>query len=507
MICKVYSADICGIDAFQICVEADVSAGLPGFNMVGLPSSEVREARERVERAIVNSGFDFPARRITINLSPANLRKQGSGFDLPIAVAILAAAGTISEQALQGRMFSGELSLDGTVNPVNGILPIAVFAKSMGFKGLIVPKQNTFEGAAVEGIQIHGATSLSTLVRELNTGRLTDIEHMDLDEALENAFHDSTLDFRDVCGQEAAKKATMVAAAGFHNLLYIGHPGAGKSMMAQRIPTVFDRLSREECLEISKIYSIAGLLKDDSLVLTRPFRAPHQSITDSALLGGLANPKPGEITLAHKGVLFLDELAEFKKATINELRVPLEEKKIIISRAYRQVEFPCDFMLVAATNPCRCGYYPDRRYCTCNETEVAHYLGKIKGPVLDRIDICTGVERVEPGHLGELKEGMSSADMRNLIMSAREVQDRRFSGMGIRFNSQMGKNEIDRFCVLDSECMKVLSKAYEKLHMTARGWHKILKVARTIADLDTSDDICREHLLEAISYRNSYLNR
>lgn len=507
MICKVYSGDINGIDVFRICVEADVSPGLPGFNMVGLPSSEVREARERVERAIINSGFEFPARRITINLSPANLRKQGSGFDLPIAVSVLAAAGVIKPDVLEDKMFTGELSLDGGINPIRGVLPIAVFAKENSFKWLIVPAANAFEGAAVDGMKIHSARDLRSLVIELNTGQLSDVEHMDLEYALEHEFLESNLDYKDVVGQESAKKATMVAVAGFHNLLYIGPPGAGKSMMAKRIPTIFNRLSIDECLEISKIYSIAGLLQNDSLVLSRPFRAPHQSITDSALLGGQANPRPGEITLAHKGVLFLDELAEFKKNTINELRTPLEEKKIIISRSYRQAEFPCDFMLAAATNPCRCGFYPDRRFCTCNESEVAAYLSKIKGPLMDRIDICAVVERVDAKSLGNIECGMTSAFMRDQVKIARDVQIERFKDCDISFNSQMGKTEIDRFCILDDECEKMLMKAYDRLHMTARGWHKIMKVARTIADLDGSDRILKEHLLEAISYRNSYINR
>jgi len=506
MICKCYSADICGTDAYEICVEADVAPGLPGFMVVGLPSSEVREARERVERAIVNSGFDFPARRITINLSPAYLRKQGSGFDLPIAVAILASCGKISQDALKGKIFSGELSLDGSINPVRGILPVAIFARENGYEGIVVPQGNAFEGAAVQGILVHGAKDLRSLADELNSGKKFDVEHSDIDDEIGNAYLNEDVDFRDVVGQESAKKATVVAAAGFHNLLYIGPPGAGKSMMARRIPTIFSRLTRDECLEISKIYSVAGLLKDQKLMLTRPFRAPHQSITDPALLGGSGNPRPGEITLAHKGVLFLDELNEFRRSTINELRGPLEDRKIMISRMNAQVEFPCDFILVAATNPCFCGYYPDRRFCRCSESDVRRYLDKIRGPVTDRIDICVGISRIDVSGFGGGQSGMSSEEMRSRVLSAQQIQAKRFAGSGISFNSQMNKAQTDEFCGLDSECRKVLEQAYERFNMTARGWYKVLKVARTIADLEGSERIRRPHILESITYRNTILN-
>ena len=506
MICKVLSGDILGIDAFGITVEADVSGGLPGFYMVGLPSSEVREAKERVERAIVNSGFDFPARKITINLSPAYVRKQGSGLDLPIAVAVLTAIGTIKEDAVSDKMFIGELSLDGSITRVKGVLPIAAFSQSIGIKTLVVPEANVFEGAAVRGIRIHGASSLRSLVYELNTNVCKDVEHMDLEYKLDSAYKESGLDFRDVVGQESAKRATMVAVSGFHNLLYIGPPGAGKSMMAQRIPSILDRMTPSECLEVSKIYSIAGLLKDDQLVYDRPFRAPNQSITDAALLGGGSNPRPGEITLAHKGVLFLDELTEFRKNTIDELRVPLENKKIVINRSRNNVEFPCDFMLVGASNPCKCGYFPDRRYCSCNEADVQRYLSKIKGPILDRIDICVGISKVESQSFNSVSGSMSSADMRALVRKARDIQLTRFKGSDIRFNSQMTKSMADSFCSLDSDAEAVLKKAYDSLNMTARGWYKILKVSRTIADIEGAENILKSHVLEAVSYRNTFIN-
>ena len=506
MICKVRSSDVCGIDAYEICVEADVSGGLPGFYMVGLPSSEVREAKERVERAIVNSGFEFPARKITINLSPAYLKKQGSGLDLPIAVAVLAAIGTINPTSLDGRMFVGELSLDGSINKVKGILPIAAFAREKGVKCLVVPGGNAFEGAAVEGIAIHGTTCLKTLVQELNKNVVRDVDHMDIQKELDTAYSMSNLDYGDVVGQESAKMATLTAVSGFHNLMYVGPPGSGKSMMARRIPTILNKMTPTECLEVSKIYSIAGLLPGNKLILERPFRCPNQSVTDAALLGGSANPRPGEVTLAHKGVLFLDELTEFRKNTIDELRLPLEDKRIVINRSRGSVEFPCDFMLVAATNPCKCGFYPDRRYCRCNEADVARYLSKIKGPVLDRIDICIGVSKVEAKNLGFQGDVLTSAQMREMSMNAQKIQSRRFKGLGINFNSQMTKQMADRFCTLDSDARNTLTKAYERMNMTARGWYKILKVSRTIADLEGEENILKKHVLTAIGYRNSFIN-
>ncbi|MGI6071526.1 MAG: YifB family Mg chelatase-like AAA ATPase [Lachnospiraceae bacterium] len=506
MICKVYSAGISGIEAFRICVEADVSGGLPAFSMVGLPSSEVKEAKDRVVCAIINSGFEFPVRRITINLSPASLRKQGSGFDLPIAIAILVAAGVIRPEATEGKIFIGELSLDGKVNPVRGVLPISILAAEQGYTSIVLPAGNVFEGAVAEGVKIHSAFDLQTLVRELNNGIVKDVEHTDLEAALARSARGSRLDYLDVAGQEQAKRATMIAVAGFHNLLYIGPPGAGKSMMAERIPTIFNRMSKQECLEISKIYSIAGLLKDNSPVLERPFRAPLHSITERALMGGMGNPRPGEITLAHRGVLFLDELTEFKKSTIDELRIPMESGNVVINRASGQARFPCVFMLVAATNPCKCGYYPDRRYCRCNDIEVEKYIGKIRGPVMDRIDICVGVERVEAGSLRKAGTGLSSAQMRERILRAQDIQRRRFAGTDIHFNSRMGKKETDMFCTLNEEGKAALSRAYDRFRLSARGWYKILKVARTIADIEGMESITKDHILEAVGYRNSYVN-
>ncbi|MBQ9815117.1 MAG: YifB family Mg chelatase-like AAA ATPase [Lachnospiraceae bacterium] len=504
MFSKVFSADICGVDAYPICVEADVSGGLPSFNMVGLLSSEIREARDRVIRAITNSQIDIPPRRVTINLSPASLRKQGSGFDLPIAVALLSALGIINMEKTEGRLFIGELSLDGSINKVNGVLPICMMARQQGFKSVIVPKDNAFEGSVVNGLEVYSAGTLSELIESLNKDSLNPVSKIDLGPVLDRAYTESSLDYGLVKGQEKAKRATMVAVAGFHNLLYIGAPGSGKSMMARCIPTILNRMSVEECLEVSRIYSVIGKLKDNSMVLHRPFRAPHHTTTDTALIGGGSNPRPGEITLAHKGVLFLDEVGEFKRDVIESLRIPIEQKSIVISRVSRQARMPADCMLVLATNPCKCGFYPDRRLCRCTDADVAHYMSKIKGPIMDRIDICAGTARVEASRLSEEMDGMTSEYMRGRIAAAQSIQRERFRDVGISYNSQIRQEDIDIFCPLKDPLKDLLNKAYKKFNMTARGYYKVLKVARTIADLEESRDIQKNHLLEAISYRNIY---
>ncbi len=502
---RVFGAGLDGIEAQLVSVEADVSGGLPQFNMVGLLSSEVREARERVTRAFSNSGIEIPARKITINLSPASMRKRGSGFDLPIAVSILAALGMIRTEGLSEKMFVGELSLDGNINPCEGILSVALMAKEEHIKTLIVPADNVFEGAYVEGVRICGICTLQELILRLNTDDLPDVEHLSLDEELEKAYQKNQLDYADIRGQQKAIRATRVAVAGFHNLLYIGPPGSGKSMMARRIPTILGRLSRDECLEISKIYSVMGMLKDQSLVLERPFRAPHHSITGPALIGGMGTPRPGEITLAHKGVLFLDEAAEFKKDILQQLRQPLEDKQVLISRMSGNTVFPADFMLVMASNPCPCGNFPESS-CHCSQIQVHRYLSKLQGPLLDRIDICAGTSKLQVGELmGET--GDDSAQMRRSVLRAQQIQQERFEGLPIRFNSQMRRSEVDRFCKLRPKDRFVLEQAYQRYNMSARGYYKILKVARTIADLEESTQIERNHLLEAIGYRNTYIEK
>ena len=503
MFSRVFSGNITGVDASIVCVEADVSGGLPQFNMVGLLSSEIREAKERVERAFLNSGFELPARKITVNLSPASIRKQGSGFDVPIAVAILASMGQVKEESLKNKLFMGELSLDGHINKICGVLPVALLAQKEGINTVVVPKDNVFEGSAIEDINVFGVSDLKELVDCLNKNIFAATDHVDLEQALEKTYTADGMDYLDIRGQEQAKRATEVAVAGFHNLMYVGPPGSGKSMMARRIPSILSRLSREECLEISKIYSVMGLLSDDSLVLTRPFRAPHHSITAPALVGGMGNPRPGEITLAHKGVLFLDEAAEFKKNVIEMLRQPLEDKQVVISRMAGNMVFPADFMLVLAANPCPCGYYPDRQHCMCSQTEINRYFGKLKGPILDRIDICVGTTKLDVGKFAVTK-GLSSAQMRENIIRAQRIQAERFKDCQFKFNSQMGRKEIELFCIIETDAQKLLDNAYEKYNMTARGYYKIIKVSRTIADLDGSENINKKHILEAIGYRNMH---
>ncbi len=506
MICKVSSADLFGAGVFDVCVEADVAGGLPGFYMVGLPSNEVREAKERVIRAIVNSGFSFPARKVTINLSPAYIPKRGSGLDLPIAISILAAMGEVEPASLKGKIFIGELSLDGSVSKVRGALPITAHAAQKGYSAIVLPDGNGFEGAAVEGIRVHKTSSLKEIVCDLNNNTYRDVAHVDIESMLDQAGNETNADFADIYGQESAKKATLAAVSGFHNILYIGPPGAGKSMMARRIPSIFSRMTRSECLEVSMIYSIAGLLEDEKLVLERPFRSPDQGITEAALIGGTSSLKPGEITLAHRGVLFLDEFSQFKRSTIDMLRTPMENGSIVINRVSGSTEFPCSFMLAAATNPCACGYYPDRRYCRCSESDVSRFLRRIKGPVLDRIDICVGMSKVNAEDLRSSKQGMSSKDMREMADRARQIQKRRFAGTSVVFNSQMDRKMIKEFCVLDKDALNVLNKAYERFNMSARGWYKVIKVARTLADLEEREKIDKKDVLEALGYRNDLLD-
>ena len=507
MFCRVFCADILGIQARCVCVEADVSGGLPGFYMVGLPSSEVKEAKERVLRAISNTGIDLPPCKITINLSPANVRKNGSGFDLPIALAILGALGVLNPAHLKNAMILGELSLDGQINAVRGVLPVAFLAKEQGFAELIVPEKNRKEGAAVPGLKVYGASDLKTLLTRIADPQKEYEPGGNLEEYLAGHLLDYPVDFAEVKGQEVAKRATMVAVAGFHHLLYVGPPGSGKSMLAQRIPTILNPLTADECMELSRIYSVAGLLGEEPLMTHRPFRAPHHTITAAALAGGYQIPRPGEISLAHKGVLFLDEAAEFKQETLETLRTPLETKQMVITRSSVQTVFPADFMLVMAMNPCKCGYYPDRNLCCCTEADVRRYFGKIKGPILDRIDVCIGTKKVDIRDLKEEGKPLSSKEMRRQIVLAQKRQQERFAQEGILFNAQMGPKEIEKYCRLDPGAEALLDKAFHTCYMSARGYHKSLKVARTIADLAGEEDIRKEHIMEALSYRNAFVER
>ena len=501
MFSKVFSGAILGLDGFIISVEADVSNGLPVFDMVGFLASEVKEARERVKIALKNCGYRLPSKRITVNLSPADIRKAGTAYDLPIAIAILGALGYIPEIVLKDVLIIGELSLDGSVNPVKGILPLVYSAKKQGFKKFIVPKDNAREGAVIKGAKVYGISKLKEAVALLNGDLPKEAEKIDLGLFFKEGQKANKLDFSDVSGQETVKRAIEVAVSGMHNILMIGPPGSGKTMLAKRIPTIMPDLSLEESMEVSKIYSIAGLMDNQALITKRPFRSPHHTITKSALVGGGAIPKPGEISLAHLGVLFLDELPEFKKGTIEVLRQPLEDRYINISRVHANYKYPSNLVMVAAMNPCSCGYYPDRNRCNCSINQVKRYLGRISRPMLDRFDICIETLQIDYKELQNDRGKESSSDIMKRVNIAREMQVDRYKEENIWYNSQLSPLLIKKYCKLGNKEEALMEEAFRKLNLTTRAYHRVLKVARTIADLDQSDDIKIKHISEAICYR------